>query len=341
MTPGRVWRSVRAVTNMRAVLAAEAGGPDVLRLTGVAAPVAGEGQLLVRVEYTGVNFADVLMRRGESASPFPLVPGVEGAGVVVEAGPGAEAFAPGDRVAWSPVKGHSSIGSYAELAVVDAGQAMRVPDDISLETAAAVILQGLTAHYLVHDIAPVGPGTTVLVHAGAGGTGRTVVRWASQLGAEVFATVGTEDKARVATAAGATHVIRYRDTDFADEVLRITGGRGVDYIVDGVGAGTIRGDLRAVAERGHICVFGRAGGVPERFSPLELVWRSISVSGGYMTNYLRTPEEIARRVDDVWAGVRAGWLAPLVQQVHPLADASVAHAALEGRDSTGKLVLAV
>ncbi|MCF2532541.1 quinone oxidoreductase family protein [Yinghuangia soli] len=328
---------------MAEVVAVAAGDPSVLEFRGGAAseaPVPGPGEVLVETAYAGVNFADVFMRRGASATGFPFVPGVEGAGVITGIGPGIEGLAPGDRVAWAPVKRASHVGSYADLTVVGAEQAVPVPDDISLETAAAVLLQGLTAHYLVHDQHPIAPGTTVLVHAGAGGTGRLTVSWLKHLGATVFATVGSPAKAEVAAKAGADHVIDYTAHDFAAEILRLTGGRGVDYIVDGVGAGTFRGNLKAVADRGRICVFGQASGTPEAFSPMELVWRSITVSGGYMTNFLRDRDEVLRKAADVWQGVREGWSAPLVHDVLPLAQAAEAHRLLESRGTVGKLVLA-
>ena len=325
---------------MRAVVVEAPGGPSVLEVRLQPEPEPGPGEVLVRPTHAGVNFADVLMRQGLSASPFPLVPGVEGAGVVEAVGHGVSSIGVGARVAWAPVKLASSVGSYAELAVVGVEQCLPVPDDVDLAVAAAVTLQGLTAHYLVTEQHPLRPGVTVLVHAGAGGTGRLVVQWAAHLGATVFATVGSEAKAEVARAAGAAHVINYRTTDFVDATLELTGGRGVDYVVDGVGAGTFAGDLKAVADRGRICVFGRAAGEPEPFSPLELVTRSITVSGGYMTNFLRTREEVLRKADDVWRGIRDGWLAPLVQATLPLDAAAEAHRLLEGRETVGKLVLA-
>ncbi|MDI2130105.1 quinone oxidoreductase family protein [Yinghuangia seranimata] len=324
----------------RAVIAAEAGDASVLRVREAEVREPGVGEVLVRTAYAGVNFADVFMRRGLGAGPFPFTPGVEGSGVVEAVGPGVDTAAPGDRVAWAPVRAASSVGSYADLAVIGAEQAVPVPDDVSLRTAAAVLLQGLTAHYLVHDQHPVGPGVTVLVHAAAGGTGRTAVRWLHHLGATVFATVGGAAKAAVAAEAGADHVIDYTRTDFADEVLRLTGGRGVDYVVDGVGAGTFRGDLRAVADRGRVCVFGQAAGLPEAFSPMELIPRSITVSGGYMTNFLRDRAEVLGTADRVWSGVREGWLAPLVHAALPLEEAAEAHRLLENRETVGKLVLA-
>lgn len=325
---------------MRAVVATEPGGPSVLQLQERPVPVPGPADVLVRTSHAGVNFADVLMRQGRSASPFPLVPGVEGGGVVEAVGERVTDVRVGDRVAWAPVKLASSIGSYAELASVGSEQCLPLPDDIDVAVGGALALQGLTAHYLATEQHPLGPGVGVLVHAGAGGTGRLVVQWAAHLGAEVIATVGSDEKAAVARAAGAAHVVNYRTGDFVEEVLALTDGRGVDYVVDGVGAGTFAGDLRVVADRGRICVVGRAAGNPETFSPLQLVARSITVSGGYMTNFLRTREEVLRKADDVWRGVREGWLSPLVHATLPLEEAADAHRLLEGRATVGKLVLA-
>jgi NADPH2:quinone reductase len=199
----------------------------------------------------------------------------------------------------------------------------------------------VTAHYLVKEIRPVERGTRVLVHAGAGGTGRTVVQWLRHLGAEVFATVGTIDKGRVATEAGADHVILYDEVDLVDAVRALTGGAGVDYVVDGVGGPSFRRNLRVLAERGTVCVFGRAGGAPETFSSMELLAKGITVTGAMSSQFLRTREEYLRKGDEVWRGIRDGWLTPLVHRVVPLDDAAEAHRLLEGRHTVGKLVLRV
>ncbi|WTW92348.1 quinone oxidoreductase [Streptomycetaceae bacterium NBC_01309] len=324
---------------MRSIVVEQAGGPEVLVVREAARPVPQAGQVLVRVAAAGVNYADVMMRGGRTAAPFPLTPGVEGAGTVEEVGPEVSGVAAGDRVAWSPVAGAGGWGSYAEYACVAAAQLMPVPDDIGLRTAATVILQGLTAHYLANEQYPVGPGTTVLVHAAAGGTGQTAVRWLKHLGATVVGTVSTDEKAALARAAGVDHVIRYEE--FAKAARELTDGQGVHYIVDGVGGSTFRADLDAVRPRGHICVFGQAGGVPAPFSPMELIPKSVTVAGGYMTNFLRTRDEVLGKADAVWAGVREGWLAPDPATAFPLDAAADAHARLEGRASTGKLVLTV
>ncbi len=324
---------------MRAIVVEEPGGPEVLTVREVADPSPGAGEVLVRVEAAGVNFADVVMRQGLTRQPFPLVPGLEGAGVVEAVGPGVEDTRPGDRIAWAPVRAATAIGAYAELAVIGAAQALPVPGDVPLDRAAAVPLQALTAHYLATEQHPVGPGTVVLVHAAAGGTGRLVVQWCHHLGATVLATVSTDAKAAVARAAGADHVIRYDEQDFVAAVLRLTDGRGADYIVDGVGASTFTKDLKAVAERGRICVFGMASGPPEPFNPLDLMFRSIVVAGGSMTMFLRTREEVLAKAADVWRGIAEGWLDQRVHVALPLERAAEAHRLLAGRDTTGKLLL--
>jgi NADPH2:quinone reductase len=323
---------------VRAIVVGEPGGPEVLRLQELPEPEPGPGQVRVRVEAAGVNFADVVMRQGMTRTPFPLTPGLEGAGVVDATGEGVETKV-GDRIAWAPVKGSSAIGAYAELAVIDEAQALPVPDDLDLTMAAALPLQGLTAHYLATEQVAVGPGTTVLVHAAAGGTGRLAVQWCHHLGATVLATVSTEAKADVARRAGADHVIRYDEVDFVDEVKRLTGGRGADYIVDGVGRTTFTKDLKAIAERGRIVVFGMASGPPEPFNPLDLMFRSIVVAGGSMTMFLRDRPEVLAKAADVWRGVAEGWLDQHVHAVLPLEQAAEAHRLLAGRDTTGKLLL--
>jgi NADPH2:quinone reductase len=324
---------------MRAIVVGEPGGPEVLQLQDVPEPVPTSGQVLVRVEAAGVNFADVVMRQGMTRTPFPLVPGLEGAGIVEAVGADVVDTEPGDRVAWAPVKGASALGAYAELVVIDEAQSLPVPDDVDLTMAAALPLQGLTAHYLATEQVPVGPGTVVLVHAAAGGTGRLVVQWCHHLGATVLATVSTDAKAVVARAAGADHVIRYDEQDFVAETLRLTGGRGADYIVDGVGKTTFTKDLKAIAERGRIVVFGMASGPPEPFNPLDLMFRSIVVAGGSMTMFLRDRAEVLRKAEDLWRGVAEGWLDQQVHDVLPLEQAAAAHRLLAGRDTTGKLLL--
>ncbi len=317
----------------------EAGDASVLTLEEIDDPTPDPGEVLVEVAYAGLNFADVAMRIGLTGMPFPLVPGLEGSGRVVGLGSAVDGVAVGDRVAWCPTAAATTLGAYAELIALPVGQVLPLPDDITLLDAAALALQGLTAHYLATERAPITSGTTVLVHAAAGGTGRLVVQWAAHLGATVFATVSTDAKAVSALSAGARHVIRYDEADFADEVLRLTSGEGVDYIVDGVAGSTFRSDLRALADRGQVCVFGIAGGLPDTFSPMELFPRSLTVTGGSLTNFMRDRAEVLRKADDLWTARREGWLLPVIDSVRPLAEASEAQVALESRASTGKLLL--
>ena len=256
---------------MRAISIPETGPPNVMQIRDVADPTAGPGEALVRVVAAGVNFADVVMRSGRIPSALPFVPGVEGAGVVVAVGAGCEDVAVGDRVAWAPVMGAGAVvGSYAELEAVSADGLVPVPDEIPLETAAAVMLQGLTAHYLVHDKVKVGRGTRVLVHAAAGGMGLLLCRWLSRLGAHVMGTVSTPEKAAHAREAGADDVILYEDEDFAARVLELTEGAGADYVIDGVGRTTFRKNLECLAVQGHLCLYGMASGPPDPISPLGL-----------------------------------------------------------------------
>ncbi len=327
---------------MRAVSIQETGPPSVMQVREVDDPVAGPGEALVRVVAAGVNFADVVMRSGRIPSALPLIPGVEGAGVVLAVGDGVEDVAVGDRVAWAPVMGAGAVvGSYAERESVSADGLVPVPDDVSLESAAAVMLQGLTAHYLVHDKVEVGKGTRVLVHAAAGGMGLLLCRWLSRLGAQVMGTVSTPEKAEHARAAGADQVILYEDEDFAARVLELTEGAGADYVIDGVGRTTFRKSLECLAVQGHVCLYGMASGPPEPFSPLELLPKALCVSGGMMTNFLRTRAEVLRKGAEVFDGVREGWLMPPRITALSLDEAAVAHGRLEDRGSSGKLVLRV
>jgi NADPH2:quinone reductase len=327
---------------MRAISITETGAPSVLRVREMESPRPAKGQALVKVHTAGVNFADVVMRRGQIPSELPLVPGVEGAGVIEALGEGVEGVGVGDRVAWAPVMGGGAIvGSYAEREAVAADALIPVPEDVALEAAAAVMLQGLTAHYLVHDKKPVGPGTNVLIHAAGGGMGLLLCRWMKRLGARVIGTMSTADKAAVARAAGADDTILYGEENFAERALELTSGKGVDYVIDGVGKTTFHRNLECMASQGHVCLYGMASGPPDPISPLALLPKALCVSGGMMTNFLRTREEVLHKGAEVFQGVREGWLVPPKVEVLPLEDAARAHELLERRESTGKLVLRV
>jgi NADPH2:quinone reductase len=267
--------------------------------------------------------------------PLPFTPGREGAGVVEAVGPGAGGVGPGDRVAYTGVP-----GSYAEAGVVPADSLIPLPDGLSFEQGAAFPLQGLTAHYLLHEFRRPGPGDTVLIHAAAGGMGLLLVQWARHLGARVLGTASTQAKAEAARASGADEVIRYTRQDFVAEVRRLTGGRGADLIIDGVGEATFAGDLKAAAVRGHVVLYGAARGPAEPIAPNGLMPRSLTVSGGSLGNYTRTRDEPLGRARDVLEGLRAGWLRLSIGRVLPLGQAALAHRLLEGRASVGKIVLA-
>lgn len=321
---------------MKAIRVQEYGGPAVLRFEEVPAPTPGPGQALVRLAVAGVNFVDIYQRRGSYPVPLPYIPGREGAGVVEAAGEGVTTVKPGDRVAFT-----GQPGGYAEVTVVPGDSLIALPADLSFEQGAAFPLQGMTAHYLLHEFRPLKPGDTVLIHAAAGGMGLLLVQWARHMGARVIGTVSTEEKAKAARDAGAGEVILYTRQDFVAETKRLTGGRGADLIIDGVGKTTFPGNLEAVAVRGTIVIFGAASGPADPIAPNGLMAKSITVSGGSSANYLRTREELMHRAGDVIAGIRAGWLRLRIGKVFPLAQASEAHRLLEARETIGKILLSV
>jgi NADPH2:quinone reductase len=321
---------------MKAIRVQEYGAPSVLRFEEVPTPAPGPGQALVRLVMAGVNFVDIYQRRGGYPVSLPFIPGREGAGVVEAVGKGVTTVKQGDRVAFT-----GQPGGYAEAVVAPADSLIALPEDLSFEQGAAFPLQGMTAHYLLHEFRRPKQGDTVLIHAAAGGMGLLLVQWARHLGARVFGTVSTDEKAKAAREAGTTEVIFYTRQDFVAEIKRLTSGRGVDLIVDGVGKTTFPGDLEAVALRGHIVIFGAASGPADPIVPNALMGRSITVSGGSLGNYLLTREELLRRAGDVVAGIRAGWLRLRIAKVLPLAEAAEAHRLLEGRHTIGKLMLSV
>lgn len=304
----------------------------VLRERELALP--GQGEALIRIAAIGVNFVDIYWRTGFDPQPLPLVPGLEASGVVETVGPGVDGVKPGDRVAFA-----RQPGTYAEACVVPADSLLALPDEMSFEQGAAFPLQGLTAHYLIHDFRKPQPGDVVLIHAAAGGVGLLLVQWARHLGARVIGTVSSPEKEEAVRQAGADDVILYTEQDFAAETLRLTGGRGADLIIDGVGKSTFLGNLQAAAIRGHIVIFGAASGPAEPISPNALMGRSLTLSGGDLRHFLQSREELLRRADEVIGGLLTGWLQQRVFQVFPLAQAAQAHLALEGRQTIGKVLL--
>jgi len=322
---------------MQAIKISSYGGADVLKLSDAEPkPAPSAGQVLVKIHAAGVNFVDIYQRRGTYPVRLPFIPGLEASGVVEAVDEKAGEIRPGDRVAYT---GH--LGSYSEYTVIDAAKLIKLPKDLSFEQGAAFPLQGMTAHYLIHDFRKPKSGDVVLIHAAAGGVGRLLVQWAKHLGAKVIGTVSTEEKARVAREAGADHVVLYTKQNFVAETKRLTEGRGADLILDGVAKSTFTGDLEAVALRGHIVVFGSASGPADPVAPNSLGAKSISVSGGSLGNFIATREDLLRRSGDVLKAIQEGWLKLRIDQVVPLAEAEKAHRILENRQSMGKIILKV
>ena len=317
----------------QAIVASEAGGPAVLQLKNVDRPVPGPGELLIEVSGAGVNFIDTYQRSGVYDVPFPFTPGGEAAGRVVETGPNVTAFAVDDRVATA-----EGSRTYAEFAVIAAAKALRVPDGVDDETAAAIPLQGMTAHYLSSSVYPASEGEWALVHAGAGGTGLLLTQLLKNRGARVITTVSTDEKAQLSRAAGADEVIGYEG--FAERAREITDGRGVDVVYDGVGRSTFDGSLASLRVRGFLALFGGASGQVPPFDLQRLnAGGSLTVTRPSLAHFLRTPDERKWRAQEIFDAVRAGTLKMHVGGVYPLAEAASAHADLESRSTTGKLIL--
>jgi NADPH:quinone reductase len=318
-----------------AVVVRATGGPEVLETARVEPPAPGPGQLLVDVAAAGVNYVDTYHRRGLYPKDLPFTPGSEGAGTVRALGPDVTGVAVGDHVAWADVA-----GSYAQQIVVPASQAFPVPDGVDDETAAAAMLQGLTAHYLVTSTYAVKPGDTVLVHAAAGGVGLLLVQAAKSRGAKVIGTVSTAAKEALAREAGADEVIRYTETDFAEEVGRLTGGVGVAVVYDGVGKDTFDRSLDCLAMRGMMALFGASSGPVPPVDPQRLhSGGSLFLTRPTLGHHIATPEEFRWRCDELFAAIAAGRISVRIGGRYPLADARLAHEDLEGRRTTGKLLL--
>jgi NADPH2:quinone reductase len=322
---------------MKAMRVTKYGDPSVMKLEDIERPKPGAGEALLHVRAVGVNYADIYFRSGAARIPipFPFTLGIEGAGVVESVGERVTEVKAGDRVAYAT----TGIGSYAEYHVVKIGSLAPLPNEVSFEDGAALILQGLTAHYLIHEFYPIKRGSTVLVHAAAGGMGLLLVQWLKHLGAVVIGTVSTPEKAQVAHEAGAEHVILYTQDDFAQEAKKLTGGKGVDYVIDGVGKTTFTKNYEALRNRGWATVFGMASGPADPVSPNALMTKALTISGGALFNYIATREELLGRVHDVFEGLREGWLKLRVYGRFSLAQAAEAHRLLEGRQTVGKLIL--
>jgi NADPH2:quinone reductase len=316
----------------------EFGGPEALRLDAVELPSPGPGEALVRQSFAGVNYVDVYHRTG--LYPLPQVPavlGVEGTGTVAAVGPGVDSVAVGDRVAYTALP----VGAYAAERLVPAERLLRLPATVSEQGAAGIMLRGVTAHMLLHRTYPVGPGTTILVHAAAGGLGLVVTQWAKLLGAIVIGTVGSTEKAEIARAAGLDHAILYRETSFVDAVKEFTGGRGVDVAYDGIGASTLLETFDAVRPFGTVASVGQAGGpIP----PIEVAQlgagRSLSLSRPSVFGYMTDLDAYRTAATALLSLLEQGRIDVPVGAVYPLADAARAHADLEGRRTIGSILLA-
>ncbi len=322
---------------MRAIQITEVGGPEVMKVSEILTPSPLAGDVLVKVRATGVNFIDVYNREGRYKRPLPFVLGQEGAGVVEQLGDAANSsgLKIGDAVAWAGV-----LGCYAEYAVVPAERLVKVPDGVDLETAAAVMLQGMTAHYLSYATYPLKNGETALVHAAAGGVGLLLTQMAAAIGVRVIATVSTDEKAKLAREAGASEIILYKDQDFEAETKRLTGGKGVDVVYDGVGKTTFEGSLNCLRPRGMMVLYGASSGAVPPFDVMQLSAKgSLYVTRPTMGNYVTTHEELQERAGAVLGWVKEGKLKVRKEHVYPLAEAALAHRDLEGRKTTGKLLL--
>jgi NADPH2:quinone reductase len=320
---------------MKHIQVSRCGGSEELKLVESPKPSPGPGQALVKVAASGVNFIDVYFRCGLYKAELPFTPGNEGSGTVESVASDVTDLKPGDRVAWAMYR-----GSYSEYALVPAAQLVPLPDSVDLNTAAAAMLQGMTAHYLTHSTFPLKTGDKVLVHAAAGGAGRLIVQMAKMLGATVYGTAGTDAKAAIAKEAGADEVIVYTRDDFAVEVKRLTGGKGVDVIYDSVGATTFLKGLDLLRPRGMMALFGQSSGPVAPIDPNILNPKgSLFLTRPSLAHHCLTREELLWRSGDVLGWIGSGKLTLRIDKTYPLADVATAHTDLESRKTAGKLLL--
>ena len=320
---------------MRAIVVSANGGPDVLVPSDVPEPSGGESDLIVDVTAAGVNFIDIYQREGLYPLPLPYTPGLEGAGIVRSIGSAVSEFSPGDRVAWT---GH--LGSYAEVVAVPEDKAVLVPDTVSLDTAAGIMLQGLTAHYLVTSVYEISRGDAALVHAAAGGVGLLLCQMIRQRGGDVIGTVSTDAKAEAALAAGAKHIIRYDTEDVVDRVRELTGGKGVAVVYDGVGRDTFEASLHSLAPRGVMALFGQSSGPVGPFDPQILnQLGSLVLTRPSLAHFTQDAAELRWRASEVFQDLGEGTLSVSLHGTYPLEDASRAHEDLAARITSGKLLL--
>lgn len=320
---------------MKAIQVKQVGGPEAMELVELPVPQPKANEAVVKLAASGVNFIDVYFREGRYKAPLPLIPGNEGAGAVAAVGAEVKALKVGDHVAWAGVQ-----GSYAEYAAVPADRLVPIPSDVSDQQAAAVMLQGMTAHYLSHDTFPLKQGETALVHAAAGGVGLLLVQMAHNIGARVIATVSSEEKAQLARGAGADEVIFYTQQDFEVETKRLTGGKGVDVVYDSVGRTTFEKGLNILRPRGMMVLFGGSSGAVPPFDLITLSQKgSLYVTRPSLFHYIATREELVARSSSLFSMIAEGKLKLRIEYRYPLAEAQQAHRDLEGRKTTGKLLL--
>ena len=320
---------------MKAVRITQTGAPDVMELVEIDQPIAREGEVRVHVKAAGVNYIDVYYREGVYKAELPLVLGMEGAGVIESVGAGVQNFKVGDAVAWCMY-----LGAYAEYAVIPERHLVHIPHGLDFESAAAALLQGMSAHYLTRSTYPLKAGETALVHSAAGGAGLLLTQMATQLGARVIGLVSTEAKAKLAVEAGAQDVILYGHEDFDIEVKRLTGGRGVDVVYDGVGKTTFQQSLRCLRPRGMMVLFGAASGAVPPIDPVELSKHgSIYLTRPSLAHYILTREELDWRAGEVYAAVQQGKLKLQMAHRYGLDQVVAAHQDLESRKTTGKLLV--
>jgi NADPH:quinone reductase len=320
---------------MKAIQVKRVGGPEVLEFVEIAVPEPKANEALVKIAASGVNFVDVYFREGRYKTDLPFVAGQEAAGDVVAVGSGVTTVKIGNRVAWTML-----LGTYAEYAAVPADRLVEIPEGVDFRQAAAAMLQGMTAHYLAYDTYPVKKGETALVHAAAGGVGLQLVQIAHNLGARVIGTVSTDEKAKLAREAGADDVILYTQVDFETETKRLTGGKGVDVVYDSVGKTTFDRGFNVLRPRGYMVLYGGSSGAVPPFDPIVLTQKgSLFLTRPSLGAYIATRQELEQRAEAVFGMIASGKLKLRVEHTYPLKDAAQAHRDLEGRKTTGKLLL--
>lgn len=320
---------------MKAIQVAQTGGPDVLKVAELPRPKPKSNEAVVEIKAIGVNFIDVYFREGRYPAALPFIDGQEAAGVVAEVGGDVKSVAVGDRVAYTGV-----LGAYAEFESVPADRLIKLPDPVSFEQGAALMLQGMTAHYLVKSTYPLKKGETCLVHAAAGGVGQLLVQMAKIIGARVIGTAGTDEKAHIAKQLGADDVIVYTRQNFETEVKRLTHNAGVEVVYDGVGKSTFDADLNVLKPRGYLVLFGASSGAVPPFDLIKLSQKgSLFITRPTLAHYIATREDLDRRASEVLGWVASGQLKISVGHQCKLADAAQAHRDLEGRKTTGKILL--